>query len=186
MESGRVRAGLVCLTMLLAAGCAHLSTMATGPTQMPLDGKRVAVFPFPDPYYYTRQISGIGAEFTRVFMTKLQAAGVIAESAAPAQPLSSNDVVAACRYARDGGYDAFLTGTITEWIDGATQWSGKVDVASLTVNLYRSDTCAFAGSASGRQNGQWFTFVNAPTTRFIVPLSEAVVGTIVKGTIVQQ
>jgi hypothetical protein len=186
MNFSMVRTGLICLAMLFTAGCAHLNSMTTAPTETPLEGKRVAVFPFPDPYYHTRQIAGIGAQFTTVFIAKLQAAGVTAESAAPAQPVGPQDVVGACRYAKDAGYDAFLTGTITEWIDGATQWSGKVDVASLTVNLYRADTCAFAGSASGSQNGQWFTFVDAPTTRFIEPLSEAVVGTLTKGTVVRQ
>jgi hypothetical protein len=49
------------------------------------------------------------------------------------------------------------------------------------VNVYRADTCALAGSASGRQNGQWFTFINSPTTRFFEPLSDSIVATLLTG-----
>ena len=72
----------------------------------------------------------------------------------------------------------FITGTVTEWIDGATQWSGTVDVAALSVDVYNTPNCELSGSVSGKQNGQWFTFVNAPTTRFFEPLSEEIVTTL--------
>jgi hypothetical protein len=54
-------------------------------------------------------------------------------------------------------------------------------VAALTVNVYRSETCALAGSASGRENGRWFTLINAPTTRFFEPLSDSIVATLLAG-----
>jgi hypothetical protein len=175
------RAVVVCVATILLGGCAGLSATVTEPVKAPLRGERVLVFPFPDPYYGARQIPGVGLPFTTVFIGKLQAAGVTAEAPKTQAPTNPNDVVSACRYAREESYGTFLTGTITEWIDGATQWSGRVDVAALTVNVYRTDTCALAGSASGHQNGQWFTFINSPTTRFFEPLSDSIVATLLTG-----
>jgi hypothetical protein len=138
------------------------------------------VFPFQDPYYKGRQIPGVGGPFATVFVGKLQTAGVLAES--PRTPTFSSttpiELDKACKYASENRYDAFVTGTVTEWIDGATQWSGTVDVAALTVTVYRAPACEPTGSASGHQNGQWFTFVDAPTTRFFAPLSEEVIASL--------
>jgi putative restriction endonuclease len=172
-----LKSGGTYLAAILLTGCAALNANVNAPVQAPLEGTRVVVFPFPDPYYKTRQIQGIGLPFTTVFVGKLQAAGVLAEIPKDATLPSASpiDLEKACKYATEHNYDAFMTGMITEWIDGATQWSGTVDVAALTVNVYRSTTCELSGSASGRQNGQWFTFVNAPTTRFFAPLSESIV-----------
>jgi hypothetical protein len=157
-----------------------INTNLDSPTKSQLEGKRVVVFPFQDPYYKGRQIEGVGSPFASVFVTKLQAAGVLADVArselfSPSAPIQLDS---ACKYASDNKYDAFLVGTVTEWIDGATQWSGIVDVAALTVNVYDSTNCKFVGSASGRQNGQWMTFVNSPTTRFFDPLSASIAATL--------
>ena len=169
-----------CIATILLTGCAAMNANLNAPVKAPLDGKRVVVFPFQDPYYKGRQIQGVGGPFATVFVTKLQASGVLADfsnntSFSPAAPI---ELEKACKYAKDNNYDAFVTGIVTEWIDGATQWSGTVDIAALSVHVYRSTTCELAGSASGRQNGQWFTFVDAPTTRFFGPLSEAIVASL--------
>jgi hypothetical protein len=181
--------GGTCLVALLLVGCAHLNANLNTPMKVPLEGKRVVVFPFPDPFYKGRQILGVGVPFSTVFVAKLQAAGVLAET--PGNPLppsgTSIDLTQACQYATAHDYDAFMTGMITEWIDGATQWSGTVDVAALSVTVFRSTTCEAVGSASGRENGQWLTFVDAPTTRFFEPLSETIVAALLnKGTLRQQ
>ncbi|KKO19002.1 MAG: hypothetical protein BROFUL_02296 [Candidatus Brocadia fulgida] len=81
----------------------------------------------------------------------------------------------ACAYARQKGAAIAVIGVVTEWLDGATQWSGTVDVASVIVNAYDTENCKLISTASGRQNGQRFTFVNAPATRFMRPLSQEVV-----------
>lgn len=168
--------------MFLIYGCAGLNTNLNNPMKSTLVGKRVVVFPFQDPYYNGRQIQGVGLPFATVFVNKLQTAGVLSDITKSNDFLTtvSIDIKKACNYALNNGYSMLITGTVTEWIDGATQWSGTVDVAALSVNVYSSDICELFGSASGRQNGRWFTFVNAPTTRFFEPLSEAVITSLLK------
>jgi hypothetical protein len=142
-----------------------------------IEGKRVAVFPFKEPYYKGRQLNGIGTPFSEIFVAKLQSRGISSKLITNNDFRSTDtfDVEKACKYASDNNLDMIITGTVTEWIDGATQWSGTVDVAALSINIYESKTCNIVGSASGRENGRWFTFVNAPTTRFYDPLSETII-----------
>ncbi len=85
------------------------------------------------------------------------------------------DTILACAYAKQQGADVAITGIINEWLDGATQWSGKVDVVSVSVFAYDPKTCSLITSATGREQGQWFTFVNAPATRFYQSLSQDLV-----------
>ena len=85
------------------------------------------------------------------------------------------DVNKACKYAKQQGADVAIIGTVNEWIDGATQWSGTVDVVSVSVFAYDPKTCALITSASGREQGQRLTLVNAPVTRFYKTLSKDLV-----------
>jgi hypothetical protein len=91
------------LVALLLAGCAALNANLNTPVKAPLEGKRVIVFPFPDPFYKGRKIPGVGIPFSTVFVTKLQAAGVLAET--PRNPLPSSgsptDLTQACKYATE-------------------------------------------------------------------------------------
>ena len=169
---------LLCTIFLLS--CAALNANLNSPMKLSFSEKRILVFPFQDPYYKGRQIQGVGGPFSSVFITKLRAAGISSDLAKSSSFPSATELEMdkACKYASDNGYDMFIAGVITEWLDGATQWSGTVDVAALTVNVYATTGCEFVGSASGKQNGRWFTFVDAPTTRFFEPLSETVVATL--------
>jgi len=171
------RVSITVLYFILLAGCAGLHSNLDAPITSSVKEKKVAVLPFQDPYYKGRQILGVGEPFATVFVNKLQSTGVSA-SLIKSTMFTSNEAIdsnKACKYADENGYNAIIIGKVTEWIDGATQWSGKVDVASLSVSVYFTPDCALSGSASGRQNGQWFTFVNAPTTRFFEPLSKKIV-----------
>ena len=163
--------------LTLTTSCAGLHATATAPIKALLVNKKVAVFPFEDPYYKGRQLSGIGSPFASVFTNQLSIHGVSAAMVKNDEfdSRSKIDLGNACEYARQNNFDYFITGVVTEWIDGATQWSGTVDVAALSVEVYQSDSCDLVGSASGREKGRWFTFVNAPTTRFYQPLSEQIV-----------
>lgn len=177
MSHSKVRASLVLFCSIVLAGCAGLDANLTDPMESSIQGKKVVVFPFQDPYYKGQQIEGVGRPFAAVFVNKLQAVGVSASLAQSDAFTSSKtvDVEKACKYAVDNSYDTLIIGTVTEWIDGATQWSGTVDVAALSVSVYGSLACQRSGSASGTQNGQWLTFVNAPATRFFQPLSQEIV-----------
>ena len=181
MSLSTVRSALALFCLILLAGCAGLHANLDVPMNSSFKGKKVVVFPFQAPYYKGQQIPGVGRAFAAVFVNKLQSAGVSA-SLTKSNAFTSREVVnvdKACEYAADNGYDTLIIGTVTEWLDGATQWSGTVDVAALSVSVYVSSECELSGSASGRQNGQWFTFVNAPATRFFEPLSEKIVSKLV-------
>ncbi len=168
--------------VLLLVNCAGLEAKLDAPKKSSIQGNRIVVFPFYDPFYKGRQIQGIGEPFASVFVNKLLASGVSAELSKSKEFSSLNmiDIEKACRYAADNGYTMLITGVVTEWIDGATQWSGTVDVAALSVKVYNSKTCELSGSASGKEKGTWVTFVNEPTTRFYEPLSESIVDALLK------
>jgi hypothetical protein len=172
---------LLCYVFFLS-GCAGLEAKLDTPKKLSVQGNRVIVFPFYDPFYQGRQIQGVGEPFATVFTNELLAAGVSAELPKSREFSSLNmvDIEKACRYAADNGYTMLITGVVTEWIDGATNWSGTVDVAALSVKAYGSKTCELSASASGREKGTWFTFVNAPTTRFFEPLSQSIVNALLK------
>jgi len=164
------------------SSCAGLDVKLDTPKKSSIKGNRVIIFPFYDPFYKGRQIQGVGEPFATVFTNKLLSAGVSAELSKSRGFSSLNmvDIDKACRYAADNGYTMLITGVVTEWTDGATNWSGTVDVAALSVKAYSSKTCELSGSASGRENGTWFTFVNAPTTRFYETLSKSIVDALLK------
>ena len=78
----------------------------------------------------------------------------------------------ACKYAKQEGADVAIIGMVNEWIDGASNWSGKIDVVSVSVFAYDPENCSLITSASGREQGRWFTFINAPATRFYKTLAK--------------
>lgn len=182
MALRNVAYGLLCLAAILCSGCANRQASLDAPVRSQLEGKRVVVFPFQDPYYRGNQVRGVGGPFAAVFVTKLQAAGVLADGVKGNTFSSSKPIKLdkACKYAQENSYEALLVGTVTEWIDGRTQWSGTVDVAAVTVSVYRPTNCELVGSASGRENGRLLTLVDAPTTRFFAPLSEAIIATLLE------
>jgi len=106
--------------------CAGLDVELDIPKKSSVQENRVIVFPFYDPFYKGRQIQGVGEPFATVFTNKLLAAGVSAELPKSWEFSSLNmvDIEKACRYAADNGYTVLITGVVTEWIDGATNWSG--------------------------------------------------------------
>ena len=169
--------GVHLIGVMLFAGCATSNANLNNPMKLSIEGKRVAVFPFMDPHYGGRQLSGVGTPFAVIFVTKLQSEGITSKLITSGDFKSSGpiDVEKACKYASENSFDLVITGTVTEWIDGATQWSGTVDVAALYVNVYQAKECKFEGFASEREVGRWLTFTNEPTTRFYGPLSEAII-----------
>jgi len=181
-KSNMIFIGLLFFCMLFLVSCAGLDAKRDAPMKSSLQGNRIVVFPFYDPFYKGRQIQGVGEPFASAFVNKLLAAGVSAELSKSREFSSLNmvDIEKACSYAAGNGYNMLIMGIVTEWIDGVTQWSGIVDVAALSVKVYRSNTCELSGSASGRQNGTWWTLVNEPTTRFYEPLSEKIVEVLLK------
>lgn len=85
------------------------------------------------------------------------------------------DVNQACEYAKQQGSDVAIIGIVNEWIDGTTNWSGKVEVVSVSVFAYDPESRSIITPANGREQVQWFTFVNSPATRFYQSLSKDLV-----------
>jgi hypothetical protein len=140
-------------------------------------GQQVMVFPFRNPNYAGQELFGVGEAFSNAIWGELQQQGISAV-VAPTDSFPATKIVdhkEACRYGKAHGADIVLIGIVTEWIDGATNWSGKRDVAAAMVTAYSTTDGKFVAAASGRQNGTWFTLVNAPTTRFLPTLSKEIV-----------
>jgi hypothetical protein len=133
-----LRFTVIALIPLLFIGCANLTSNSTSRVDTPLENKRVAVFPFEDPFYMGKQLHGVGSPFADVFTNKLRSYGISAEFARSGKFSSTKrpDLKEACQYAYENGFEYLVLGTVTEWIDGATQWSGTVDVAALSVEIY--------------------------------------------------
>jgi hypothetical protein len=141
------RTATLLLFIGILTGCAARYGNVETPVASPLEGKRVLVFSFQDPYYRGQQLRGVGEPFAVVFATKLRTAGVQADGTSREgfSTSSATDPGKACKHAADNGYDALVLGNVTEWIDGATQWSGRVDVAALSVTAFDAKTCRRKG-----------------------------------------
>ena len=177
MRGAGLLIGFLWTVGLLLHGCAGLQANLDGGRSISSSEIRAMVFPIRNPYYKGRQIGGIGDAFAAAVVSAIRSTGRACKLANSSDFTAeqSIDVNEACIYAHNNGWDIVITGIVTEWLDGATQWSGKVDVTAVTLYAHNSESHKLMASASGRQNGQWFTFVNAPTTRFLQPLSQAVV-----------
>lgn len=163
-------------------GCAAASL--TGRHEIPkkrsIKSQRTAVVPFLDPSYRGKEFEGVGESFAVLISDKLLAAGIPAEVVrGPKEPESATpDIETQLKMASDKGYSYVLMGSITEWVDGATQWSGREDVAAISVRIYDSRTREVVMAVSARENGTWLTFVDSPVTRFCETLSAKLVSLI--------
>lgn len=69
------------------------------------------------------------------------------------------------------GYLYVLKGIITHWEDNATEWSGKPDRASFSLDIYVSKDRKLIGSASHQVQGSGMALFPESTTRFIPELA---------------
>lgn len=170
----------VLLVGLLFQGCASLKANRDMGIKISKSEKRIIVFPFRNPYYKGMEIKGVGDNFAIALVSEIQSIGKTCELAEDDDFKANKSIKVdnACTYARQNGADIAIIGIVTEWLDGATQWSGTVDVAAINVNAYDTENCKLLSTATGRQSGQWFTFVNAPVTRFMRPLSREIVNSL--------
>jgi len=139
----------------------------------------IIVFPFRNAYYKSRELVGVGTALSSTFVNEVISTGRecrLFESEEFSEK-KAVDINQACEYAKQQGADVAIIGTVNEWIDGATQWSGKVDVVSVSVSAYDPETCSLITSANAREQGQLFTFVNSPATRFYKTLTKDLIAT---------
>ena len=168
------------IVLSIFAGCAGREVDVARTDKITKDQKIIFVFPLRNASYKGRELIGVGKDFSSVFVGEIVAIGKEGKliETEDFKDTITVDVNKACSYAKEHGADVAITGNVNEWLDGATQWSGKVDVVSVTVYAYDTNTCSLITSANGREQGQWFTFVNAPATRFYRPLSEELIKSI--------
>ncbi len=137
----------------------------------------IIVFPFRNAYYKGRELLGVGTTLSSTFVNKVISTGrecKLIESE-EFRETKTVDINQACEYSKQQGADVAFIGTVNEWIDGATQWSGRVDVVSVTVSAYDPASCSLITSASGRETGNFITLVDAPATRFYETLTKDLV-----------
>lgn len=137
----------------------------------------ITVFPFRNAYYKGKELIGVGTAISSIFTFEVIGTGrkcrlVDSEDFRETKEV---DVDKACKYAKKQGADVAIIGAVNEWIDGATQWSGRADVVSVSVFAYDPTTCSLITSASGREQGRRLALVNAPVTRFYKTLLKELV-----------
>jgi len=172
-----VKKWLIVLMCLGIAGCAGLSANLNTGTRILGVEQQVMVFPFRNPSYKGQELMGMGDAVTNAVWAELQKRGISA-TIAPKESFPATKMIdpqVACRYGREKGADIVLIGVTTEWVDGATNWSGKLDVVGATVTAYTTSNNRIVATASARQNGGWFTWVNNPADRFLPTLSRELV-----------
>ena len=163
--------------LLFSIGCAGRNANLNSDQKIPESYNSIIVFPFSDPHYKGQEITGVGTSFAVAFVNEVLSTGKQCVLAIGSSIPPSN-IKAICEYAIENGAEAAITGVVTEWLDGATQWSGKVDVAAVTIYAYDAQSGKIIPSASAREKGMVVTFVNSPTTRFYRTLSKELVATL--------
>ena len=176
----RINLMAIFIIITILAGCAGREVEVARTDKITKDQNVIFVYPLRNASYKGRELHGVGRDFSAVFVSEIVATGRNSRliETEDFKDTFTVDVEKACSYAKEHGADVAIIGSVDEWLDGATQWSGKVDVVSVTVYAYSTGTCSLITSASGREQGQWFTFVNAPATRFYKPLSQELINTI--------
>ena len=169
-----IRILLVVILLSIFLGCAARHANLDRNEKIYKAQKNIIVFPFRNAYYKGRELVGVGTALSSTFVNEIIATGRECRLVETEEfkETKAVDINQACKYTKQQGADVAIIGIVTEWIDGATQWSGKVDVVGVSISAYDPETCSLITSATGREQGQWFTFVNAPATRFYKTLSQ--------------
>lgn len=130
------------LSIFILIGCAGVQTIHQY-SNVPLDKtKRYVIFPFKDPSYGSRVFPGVGSRFTSKFSASCADYGLNVLPVFNERFQSKNDIniLDALAFANKIGADFIITGQVTKWIDGATDWSGKRDFAAFSIYVRKATT----------------------------------------------
>lgn len=155
----KTHVALIAVTAALACtGCMAAQRLTTGgivPGKQILQGSKILVLPVADGVEREDgPAAGSGMAVTSAIRDALIAHGVavvVLDTGQVSEP-AERATAAGCRY--------YLKGSIPEWEDNATEWSGKPDAAALSLELFEADTRELAGSSSHRvasSTGQGFS-----------------------------
>lgn len=73
-----------------------------------------------------------------------------------------------------------LKGTLVNWEDNATEWSGRPDTAGLSVEIYTVSSRSLAGSATENIRASALSFTPGTPDRFVPQLVDTALGRIFK------
>ena len=126
---------LIVLSLFIIMGCAGVQGVHTSGNIQINKSTKYLVFPFRNPSFGVRELSGVGSRFTNKFVASCAEYGlnVLPIFNEKFQPNKDINILDALGYAKDNGADFIITGQVTKWIDRATEWSGKRDFAGLSI-----------------------------------------------------
>ena len=122
---------LTLFVIVIICSCAGRQANLNSTQRIPSTYNNIVVFPFADPYFRGLELKGIGSSFAVAVANEISKLGKQC-SVASATSVDITDIKACCEFSLQNEHDLVIMGRVTEWLDGATQWSGKVDVAALT------------------------------------------------------
>ena len=156
---------LVVILLSIFLGCAARHANLDRNEKIYKAQKNIIVFPFRNAYYKGRELVGVGTALSSTFVNEVIATGRECRLVETEEFKETKvvDINQACKYTKQQAADVAIIGI------------GKVDVVGVSISAYDPETCSLITSATGREQGQWFTFVNAPATRFYKTLSQDLV-----------
>jgi hypothetical protein len=171
----RTLVGLIAVIAILSyAGCMAAQRLTTGgivPGKHILGGSKILILPVADGVERADgPAAGSGTTVTSAIRAALIAHGVavvVLDTEQGSEP-AARAVASGCSY--------YLKGSIPEWEDNATEWSGKPDVAALSLELFEADTRELAGAASHQVSSSTGQGFSRRPDRFVPELVDHALG----------
>jgi hypothetical protein len=147
------------LVSVLIAGCAGIETIHITSRYQLDKSEKYILFPFRDPSFKERELSGVGSRFTNRFAAACTEYGlkIVSVFNEKFQSTKDVDISNAIVYAKQNGANFIITGQVTKWIDRPTEWSGKRDFAGLatTVRTVNTGDIVFSAELEEHSNIFW-------------------------------
>lgn len=162
------------LVSVLIAGCAGIEPRHFASRYQLDKSEKYFLFPFRDPSFKERELPGVGSRFTNRFAAAcaeygLEMVPVFSQQFQSARDVNISDAIA---YAKQQGGNFIITGQVTKWIDRATEWSGKRDLAALAIFVRAINTGDIVFSAELEEHSN--VFWSGTPDDFVDSLSRAI------------
>ena len=157
----------LCATVFAACGTSVQSSggMVTGKTLLP--SAKVLLIPLGDAIDKGgKTIGGSGGAVTGALRDNL-----LAHGASPATA-DSKTLADALIEAQKLSYNYVLKGSLINWEDNATEWSGRPDTAGVTIEVYDTNTREMLGSATENVRASIVSYTAGSPDRFAPALAD--------------
>jgi Domain of unknown function (DUF4823) len=154
-------------TLLTACGTSVQSSggVVTGKTLLP--SAKVLIIPFADAIDKGgKTIGGSGGAVTGAMRDNL-----LAHGASPATA-DSKTLADGLIEAQKLGYNYVLKGSLINWEDNATEWSGRPDTAGITIEVYDTNFRELLGSATENVRASMVSYTAGSPDRFAPALAD--------------